>query len=117
MIPMIFQKYDWDCSVACARMVAPDTPPPEASPLLGLLPEQFVSWADKSGVLLTHGFNLVPTAGMVALVKLGGEDSHYVVVNRVTKRHTFVNCPVNGVARFTHRQFKKIWTGWGMLCR
>ena len=115
-IPLVLQKHDFDCSRACALMVAPGIKPPKPRRDKGLKPEQFVKWATDAGIYVNSGFELDLHVGSICLI-MYGPNTHYVVYTGSTKRHVKLNDPTRGVIRMTHGQFKKSYTGWSMICR
>lgn len=116
MIPLVLQKHDFDCSRACALMVAPDIKPPRPHKTRGLKPEQFVKWAVENDIHVNSGFELPLVPGSICLV-MDGPDTHYVVYVGSTSKYLKFNDPWRGKIRMSPVQFRKIWTGWSMLCR
>lgn len=115
-IPLVLQCHDFDCSRACALMVAPGIKPPRPRRDKGLKPEQFVKWAQENNIYVNSGFELDLQLGSICLI-MYGPNTHYVVYVGSTSKYLKFNDPERGKIRLSPSRFRKIWTGWSMLCR
>lgn len=106
VIPLVYQNFDFDCSRACAAMVAPETPAPRPNSN-GLSCEKFRAWAESHGILVAEGFGHTPQAGDILLFPM-----HFVVYAGETKKYIKINDPWDGKVRLSRRRFKGLWEGW-----
>lgn len=109
-IPLVYQETAYTCSLACARMVKPDVPPPRPN-IHGLSCDKFREWAVNHGILVAEGHGHTPQPGDILLFP-----DHFVVYGGETKRYVKILDPDLGRVRMSRRKFRQTWEGWLLRC-